>query len=122
MFNATFDAPDLTTFCRLGELGLRVVGQLLEPDGAVLECIVVDPGDECRRCGGRGGWFDTVQRRLAHAPFGWRPTILLLRVRRYRCGGCGHVWRQDTTRAAEPRAKLSRTGLRWRWRVSCART
>jgi hypothetical protein len=24
-----------------------------------------------------------------------------------------HVWRQDTSRAAEPRAKLSRRGLRW---------
>ena len=23
------------------------------------------------------------------------------------------MWRQDTTRAAEPRAKLSRRGLRW---------
>jgi transposase len=34
-------------------------------------------------------------------------------VRRYRCTGCGHVWRQDTSRAAEPRAKLSRRGLRW---------
>jgi transposase len=34
-------------------------------------------------------------------------------VRRYRCIGCGHVWRQDTTAAAEPRAKLSRGGLRW---------
>ncbi len=34
-------------------------------------------------------------------------------MRRYRCTGCGHVWRQDTTRAAEPRAKLSRRGLRW---------
>jgi len=34
-------------------------------------------------------------------------------VRRYRCAGCGHVWRQDTTRAAEPRSKLSRRGLRW---------
>ena len=34
-------------------------------------------------------------------------------MRRYRCAGCGHVWRQDTTRAAEPRAKLSRRGLRW---------
>ena len=34
-------------------------------------------------------------------------------IRRYRCTGCGHVWRQDTTRAAEPRAKLSRRGLRW---------
>jgi len=34
-------------------------------------------------------------------------------VRRYRCSGCGHVWRQDTSAAAEPRAKLSRRGLRW---------
>ena len=53
-------------------------------------------------------------RRLAHEPFGWRPTVLEVRVRRYRCtGGCGHVWRQDTSLAAEPRAKLSRRGLRW---------
>jgi hypothetical protein len=26
---------------------------------------------------------------------------------------CGHVWRQDTGRAAEPRAKLSRHAPRW---------
>ena len=52
-------------------------------------------------------------RRLAHEPFGWRPTTLLVTVRRYRCTGCGHVWRQDTSQAAEPRAKLSRRGLRW---------
>lgn len=35
------------------------------------------------------------------------------RCGRYRCTGCGHVWRQDTTKAAEPRARLSRRGLRW---------
>ncbi len=52
-------------------------------------------------------------RQLAHSPFGWRPTTLRVRVRRYRCTGCGHVWRQDTTAAAEPRAKLSRGGRRW---------
>ncbi|KGM13970.1 transposase, partial [Cellulomonas bogoriensis 69B4 = DSM 16987] len=46
-------------------------------------------------------------------PLGWRPTTLLVRIRRYKCTGCGHVWRQDTSRAAEPRAKLSRTALRW---------
>ncbi|QMS56372.1 hypothetical protein CIB50_0002422 [Kocuria varians] len=34
-------------------------------------------------------------------------------MRRYRCTGCGHVWRQDTSLAAESRAKLSRRGLRW---------
>jgi transposase len=38
---------------------------------------------------------------------------LEITVRRYRCTGCGHVWRQDTTQAAPPRAKVSRRGLRW---------
>jgi transposase-like protein len=42
-----------------------------------------------------------------------RPTMLLVTVRRYRCTDCGHAWRQDTTQATEPRAKLSRRGLRW---------
>jgi hypothetical protein len=37
---------------------------------------------------------------------------LLITIRRYRCTGCGHVWRQDTSRAAGPRAKLSRRALR----------
>ena len=31
MRNATFACPDLTTFCRVDELGLVVVGQRLEP-------------------------------------------------------------------------------------------
>ena len=55
----------------------------------------------------------SATRQLAHEPFGWRPTTLLVTVRRYRCSGCGHVWRQDTTKAAEPRARLSRRALRW---------
>ena len=113
MFDATFACPDLTTFCRLDELGLEVTGQRLEPDCAVLACRVVEPDEWCRRCGCEGVARDTVVRRLAHEPFGWRPTTLQVTVRRYRCTGCGHVWRQDTTRAAPPRAKLSRRGLRW---------
>ena len=113
MFNATFDAPDLTTFCRLDELGLEAVGQLVELARAVLVCRVVDTDEWYRRCGCRGVARDTVARRLAHEPMGWRPTTMLVRVRRYRCGGCGHVWRQDITKVAEPRAKLSRRGLRW---------
>ncbi len=113
--DATFDSPDLTTFCRLDELGLVVTGQRLEPDRAVLECRVQPTeGDEfCRRCGAQGSPRDTVTRRLAHLPVGWRPTTLLVRVRRYACDACKRVWRQDTTRAAGPRAKLSRGGLRW---------
>ena len=108
---------DLTAFCRLDELGLEVTGQRLEPGRAVLACRVVEPAgsDErcCRRCGCEGAPRDSVVRRLAHEPFGWRPTVLLVTVRRYRCAECGHVWRQDTSRAAEPRARLSRRGLRW---------
>ena len=116
MLDATFACPDLTTFCRLDGLGLEVTGQRLEPDRAVLACRVVDadPGDRwCRRCGCEGTARDTVVRNLAHEPFGWRPTTLTVTVRRYRCTGCGHVWRQDTAAAAEPNAKLSRAAVRW---------
>ena len=108
-----FAHPDLTTFCRLDELGLVVTGQRLESDRAVVACRVAEADQWCRRCGCEGTPRDTVTRQLAHEPLGWRPTTLLLTIRRYRCAGCGHVWRQDTSRAAEPRAKLSRRGLRW---------
>jgi hypothetical protein len=111
--DATFACPDLTTFCRLDELGLEAVGQRLEPERAVLACRVLEPDQSCRGCGCEGASRDSVVRRLAHEPLGWRPTVLEVIVRRYRCTGCGHVWRQDTSRAAEPRTKLSRRGLRW---------
>src|SRR6476619_2555316 len=113
MADSTFADPDVTTFARLDGLGLRVVGQFLEPDRAILECSVVDADQRCRRCGVWGRPRDTTTRRLAHEPLGWRPTVLLVTVRRYRCDGCGHVWRQDTGRAAQPRARLSRGALRW---------
>ena len=113
MSDVTFDCPDLTTFARLDELGLEVVGQRVDRDRAVLACRVVEADQWCRRCGCEGRLRDTVTRRLAHEPLGWRPTVLVVTVRRYRCTGCGHVWRQDTTRAAEPRSKLSRRALRW---------
>jgi transposase len=108
-----FACPDLTVFCRLDELGLEATGQRLEPGRAVLACRVVEADQWCRRCGCEGSPRDTVIRRLAHEPLGWRPTTLEVTIRRYRCTGCNHVWRQDTTQAAEPRAKLSRRGLRW---------
>ncbi|MEU6643487.1 ISL3 family transposase [Saccharomonospora sp. NPDC046836] len=110
---AVFAGPDLTTFCRLDELGLVVTGQRLEPDRAILACRVLEPDQWCRRCGCEGIPRDTVTRRLAHEPLGWRPTTLLVTIRRYRCTGCGHVWRQDNSLAAAPRAKISRRGLRW---------
>lgn len=113
MRNATFACPDLTAFTGLDDLGLEVVGQRLEPDRAVLACGVLEADGWCRRCGCEGAPRDTVTRRLAHEPFGWRPTVLEITLRRYRCTGCGHVWRQDTSAAAEPRSKLSRRALSW---------
>ena len=89
-----------------------MTGQRLGPDRAELACRVVAEDRWCRRCGAAGEVRDSVVRRLAHEPFGWRPTVLVVCVRRYACG-CGHVWRQDLTAAAEPRARLSRRALAW---------
>ena len=113
MPNTTFDRPDLTTFTGLDGLGLEVTGQCIEPDHAVLACRITGEDRWCRRCGCQGISRDTVIRRLAHVPCGWRPTILHVSVRRYRCQQCAHVWRQDMSQAADPRAKLSRAAVRW---------
>ena len=117
MLNATFAAPCLTTFCRLDELGLEAVGQLIESGRAVIECRVMEDDPWCRKCGAEGVPRDTVVRPLAHEPFGHRPTTLLVRVRRYWCEHCGKTWRQDTSKAAAPRAKISRGGLGWALRA-----
>ena len=80
--DATFVTPDVTTFTGLDDLGLHAVGQRLDPDKAVLACRVVADDRWCRRCGCQGVPGDTVTRELAHEPFGWRPTTLLVTVRR----------------------------------------
>ena len=113
MPDATFCCPDLDSFCLLDRLGLSVTGQQIHDDHAVLACRVLEPDDWCHECGARGAPRDTVLRQLAHVPLGWRPTILAVRVRRYRCTGCGHVWRQDISAAAAPRAKMSRHAVLW---------
>ena len=113
MPNTIFDRPDLSAFARLDGLGLEVTGQRIEPVHAVLACRITGEDRWCRRCGCQGICRGTVVRRLAHEPCGWRPTILHVSVRRYRCQGCAHVWRQDMSQAADPRAKLSRAAVRW---------
>ena len=92
---------------------MEAVGQHLEPERTLIECRVVTPDRWCVKCGCEGVPRDTVVRRLAHEPFGHRPTTLLIRVRRYKCSGCGRCGRQDTTAAAPVRAKISRGGLAW---------
>ena len=113
MPNTTFDRPDLSAFTRLDDLGLEVTGQHIEPDHAVLACQIATEDRWCRHCGRQGISRGTVVRRLAHVPYGWRPTILRVSVRRYRCQTCAHVWRQDMSQAADPRAKLSHSAVRW---------
>jgi transposase len=113
VFHATFDPADLTVFCGLDELGLVAVGQRIEPSGAVLECRVVAPDEFCSRCGAQGISRGTNVRRLAHVPFGGRPTTLVVRLPRWRCSGCGRSWRHDLVHAAGPRSRLSRGALAW---------
>ena len=110
MSNTTFDRPDLSAFTRLDDLGLEVTGQHMWSDHAVLACRIAGEDRWCQRCGCQGVARDTVIRRLAHEPYGWRPTFLHVSVRRYRYPECSHVWRQDMSQAADPRAKLSRIG------------
>jgi hypothetical protein len=89
----TFCCPDLDAFCLLDRLGLTVTGQHVAEDHTVLRCRVLEPDDPverdcwCHCCGATGVPRDTVTRRLAHVPVGWRPTILQVTVRRYRCVG-----------------------------------
>lgn len=115
MADSTFAVPDVTTFARLDGLGLTVTGQFLEPDRAVLACRIIDRDTTCGRCGQQGRPRDSTTRRLAHEPFGWRPTILQVTVRRYRCTDCGHVWRQDVTGVNALRNHSYCERSSWRW-------
>ena len=101
----------LDSFCRLDRLGLTVTGQLVEPDHTVLTCIPTTPAVSCAGCDGPGARYDTVVRRLAHVPYGWKPTILEVLVPRYRCRGCRRVWRHPITAAAPSKGKLSRDAI-----------
>jgi hypothetical protein len=114
MPHATFVRPDLGSFSRLDELGLQVVGQRLEPGRAVLACRIVETDEFarwCRRCGGEAARQRdpaATARAAGVAPddvADHDPPLSL-----------GRLWAcvaQDTSRAAEPRAKLSRRALRW---------
>jgi transposase len=111
--HTAFVSADLTTFCGLDNLGLRAVGQHLTEKQASILCEVLSGAGCCSDCGAVGQIRDTVKRELAHVPLGWRPTKLVLNIRRYQCRDCHRVWQQDTSAAAEPRAKISRAGVMW---------
>lgn len=115
MSETTFSRPDLTTFLGLEALGLTAVGQFLTAQRAVIECRMPIGLEDplCKVCGAQGAARGTVARRLAHVPVAWRPTELVVRVRRFACRHCRRVWRQDTNRLAEPRARLTRSAVKW---------
>ena len=115
MPETTFTCPDLTTFLGLDALGLTAVGQHLTAERAVIECRMPIGFEDpfCKACGAQGQARGTVARRLAHVPVGWRPTQLVVRVRRFACTHCRRVWRQDTSSLAEPRARLTRSAVEW---------
>jgi transposase len=107
----------LDEFCRLDRLGLTVTGVARLPDKTVLACDVVQHDEGCPACGGDGIARGSVKRLVTHVPYGWWPTVLSIRVRCLRCGVCGHVWRQDTTKAVARRGKLSRDAVTWALRA-----
>ena len=115
MPETTFACPDLTTFLGLDALGLTAVGQHLTAKCAVIECRMPIGFEDpfCKACGAQGVSRGTVARRLAHVPVGWRPTQLVVRLRRFACTHCRRVWRQDTSTLAEPRARLTRSAVEW---------
>ena len=101
--------PGLTTFTGVDELGLEVVGSAWRPAGRCWPAgarrgpVVAGAADATGRT---TPWCAT-----GACAVGWRPTVLVVAVRRYRCAHCGHVWRQDVS-SGQARSKLSRQGLR----------
>lgn len=53
MLASTIATPNVTTFARLDSLGLRVVGQFIEPDRVVLWWRLADDDRICGRCEGK---------------------------------------------------------------------
>ena len=84
--------PCLDTFCRLDRLCLTVTAQQVEPDHTVLHCHPTTPPSRCPGCAEAGLRHDAVLRRLAHVPFGWKPTVLEVVAPHYRCRPCERVW------------------------------
>lgn len=113
MRNLTFSTPDLSSFCELNKLGLVATGQHLDKKRAFIKCRFNKQPEPCSKCGDFGLSRGSIERRLAHMPYGHRPTTLLVRVRRWKCQSCHHFWREDSSSAAPSRSKLSYGAIRW---------
>ena len=92
------------------------MGQHLTAEHAVIECRMPIGFEDpfCKACGAQGVSRGTIARcLLVHVPVGWRPTQLVVRLRRFACTHCRRVWRQDTSSLAEPRARLTHAAVEW---------
>lgn len=78
-------ALSLDLFSRLDRLGLTAVDFQVQPDHSVITCVPTTPARNCPDCVGAGRCHDRVVRKIAHMPYGWKPTILKILVPRYRC-------------------------------------
>jgi len=113
MAKPTFSRPDFDAFCMLRNFGVTIAGQRVTAEHAALQCRMVDQDQFCRRCGAQARVRGSVVRKVTHVPLGWRPTLLHLRLRRYRCDDCALVWQQDTTSVVAPETKLSHAAALW---------
>ena len=89
------DALDALFF--LDSLSASATGPAVTATHGLMECRVAEPEHYCQDCVSAGTPRDPFVRKLAHLPIIRRPTIPHVRVRRYRCGHCHRVWRQDST-------------------------
>lgn len=115
MPETTFAGPDPMTFLALDALGLTTVGQFLASTRGIGECRMPigfeDPLLQGLRCLGAGSWDGVPEPGPSpvgvetHAAAGTHAALrlhLLLRVRR-----------QDASRMAQPRERMTRSAVEW---------
>ena len=110
--DATFTTPDLTTFTGWTSSDWPPPGSGSSPTAPSWTAASSTPMAVVPRVRLRGPTTRHRDRRLAHVPFGWRPTVLSsrppLRLHRLR-----RVWRQDTSRGGRAEGHATRSALQW---------
>lgn len=80
--------------------GSKCSGSGWSPIGRFSGAGLSSPTDGVVAADARARPGDTVVRRLAHEPFGWRPTVLEVSLRRYRCNAASDDRNTDRRRVA----------------------
>ena len=92
MFRVIFGGPGLIVFCCFDDHGFTVTGLVMIATGVVLECCVMERDLFCCGCGAGAMSRGMAAGSLAYVLFGNRSSMLVLRVRWYRCEICGWFW------------------------------